>query len=251
MNILLTNDDGVHAMGLNTLHNVLSEKHNVYVIAPHEEKSGTSNAMSFKIDFTVTEIDKNIYSVHGFPADCVNIGLRGDIIPKVDLVISGINHGPNLGDDIYFSGTAGAARVACICGIPGIAISVNRHGESQFFHDASKFLLDYIENIHLIFNRKNLFFNINYPDLHNTAILGIKYSSLGKRRYNDNYKTTGKKDRELTIKFNFGNILGPIENDGSDISELEKGYITITPVSLDCTDYEFLKNMPATLPVKQ
>ena len=251
MNILLTNDDGVHARGLNTLYNVLSEKHTVYVIAPHEEKSGTSNAMSFKNDFTVTEISRNIYSVQGFPADCVNIGLRGDIIPKVDLVISGINHGPNLGDDIYFSGTVGAARVACICGIPGIAVSVNRHGESEFFEDASKFLLDYIEDINLIFSRKNIFFNINYPNLHGSKIPGIKYCYLGKRRYNDNYKTTDRNNRELKINFNFGNVLGPIENDGSDISEIEKGYITITPVSLDCTDYEFLKNIPAALPVKQ
>jgi 5'-nucleotidase len=244
MNILLTNDDGVHAKGLNTLFDVLSEKHNVYIIAPDEEKSGTSNAMTFKNNFKINNISKNKYALAGFPADCVNIGIRGDIIPKVDLVISGINHGPNLGEDIYFSGTVGGARVACIMGIPGIAFSINRNGESKYFKDASVFLLNYIENLNFSFNNKCLFLNINYPDLPADSIHGVKYPFLGKRIYNDNYKVISTENREMKIQFNYGNIMESAENEGSDISELEKGYITITPLALDCTDYELVKSMP-------
>jgi 5'-nucleotidase len=242
MNILLTNDDGVYAKGINALFNVLSEKHNVFIIAPDEEKSGTSNAMTFKNNFKIKNISKNIYALAGFPADCVNIGIRGDIIPKVDLVISGINHGPNLGDDIYFSGTVGGARVACIMGIPGIAISINRNGESEYFKDASVFLLYYIENFNFTFNNKCLLFNINYPDLPVNKILGVKYPFLGKRIYNDNYKVITNKKNEIKLEYNYGNLITNAGEDGSDISEVEKGYITITPLTLDCTDYEFLKS---------
>jgi 5'-nucleotidase len=243
MNILLTNDDGVHAKGLNTLFNVLSEKHTVFIIAPNEEKSGSSNAMTFKNNFKIVNISKNIYAMHAYPADCVNMGLRGNLIPKVDLVISGINHSPNLGNDIYFSGTVGGARVACIYGIPGIAISMNRPGESEFFTNASRFLLNYVENFNMFINNNCLFLNINYPDLPENKILGIRYSCLGKRRYNDSYKVISTEGKEMKVQYNYGNILGPMENEVSDISELEKGYITITPLTLDCTDHEFLRSM--------
>jgi 5'-nucleotidase len=245
MNILLTNDDGVHAKGINTLFKILSEKHSVFIIAPSNEKSGSSNAMTFKKNFKIINIAKNIYAIDAFPADCVNMALRGNIIPKADLVISGINHGPNLGEDIYFSGTVGGARVACIYGVPAIAISMNRMGESKFFTDASKFLLKYIEKNYLYFNNKCLFLNINYPDLPKNKIQGVKHLSLGKRRYNDSYKMLSNNDKEIDIQFNFGNIMGPFKDEISDISELEKGYITITPLTLDCTNYEFLRSITA------
>ncbi|MBN2401397.1 MAG: 5'/3'-nucleotidase SurE [Spirochaetes bacterium] len=243
MNILLTNDDGVYAKGLNTLFNVLSKEHNVFIIAPDQEKSGTSNAMTFKTNFHIKNISENIYALAGFPADCVNIGIRGDIIPKVDLVISGINHGPNLGDDIYFSGTLGGARVACIMGIPGIAVSINCNGESEYFQDASVFMLNYIDNLFLTFGDRCIFLNINYPDLPGSRILGIKYPNLGKRIYNDNYKVINNENNEIKLQYNFGNLMNITNDNGSDISELEKGYITITPLTLDCTDYELIKNI--------
>ncbi len=245
MNILLTNDDGVNAKGIIALFDVLSEKHNAFIIAPSDERSGSSNAMTFKNNFKIVTISKNIFAMDAFPADCVNMGLRGNIIPKADIVISGINHGPNLGDDIYFSGTVGGARVACIYGVPAIAISMNRTGDSEYFEDASKFLLNYIEKYYLYFNNKCLFLNINYPDLPENKILGVRYPSLGKRRYNDSYKVLDKGDKEMNVQFNYGNIMGPMKDETSDISELEKGYITITPLTLDCTDYEFLKSIPA------
>ncbi|MFH0975842.1 MAG: 5'/3'-nucleotidase SurE [Spirochaetota bacterium] len=240
MNILLTNDDGVHAKGINTLFDILSEKHHVFIIAPTEEKSGSSTAISFIDNFKVIHISENKYAVPGFPADCVNMGLRGDIIPKVDLVISGINHGSNLGDDVHFSGTVGGARVAHVYGISGIAISLNRKGESEYFVDASRFLLNYIQDT-VVLNNGSYLLNINYPDLPSNKIQGVKYSSLGKRKYNDYYKVTGRKDEEIHLEYNHG--IGSIHNDISDITELEKGYITITPLALDCTDYNFLNKI--------
>ena len=241
MNILLTNDDGIHSEGINALFSILSEKHNVFIIAPDEEKSGCSTAVSFKKNLEIVNIAENIFAVQGFTADCVNIGLRGDIIPKVDLVVSGINHGPNLGDDIYFSGTVGGARVAYIYGISGISFSLNCKGESRFFTDASKFLSKYIEDVKLFSGNECRFLNINYPDLPADEIIGIKYSSLGRRKYNDTYKVTSMENKKINLQFR--PEIGSFKNENTDITELEKGYITITPLTLDCTDYDSIKSL--------
>ncbi len=238
MNILLTNDDGISAEGINALYEALSERHNVFIIAPEEERSGSSNAITFKDSIFARAVAKDKFAVDGYPADCVNLGLRGDIIPRVDLVVSGINHGPNIGDDIHFSGTVGGARVAYIYGVSGIAISVNCKGKSNYFNDAARFLLKYIEESDLFTNDKCSFLNINYPDLPGNKILGVKYSPLGRRNYNDFYKVTGRENGKINLQYN--PVIGASKNDGSDISEVKKGYITITPLLLDCTDYEFL-----------
>ena len=147
MHILLTNDDGIYAGGINLLYKYLSQKHDVYVIAPNEEKSGCSNAITMKSELKIETLSENKFAVNGFTADCVNIGLKGNLIPKVELVISGINHGPNCGDDVYFSGTVAGARVGHIYGISSIAISLDSYNESTNLSDASEFLLNYIDNI--------------------------------------------------------------------------------------------------------
>jgi 5'-nucleotidase len=238
MKILLTNDDGIYAEGINALYEVLSKKHEVFVIAPAEERSGSSNAITFKDCIKAREIAKNKFAVEGFPADCVNLGLKGDIIPKVDLVVSGINHGPNLGEDIHFSGTVAGARVAFIYNVSGIAISVDCKGKSNHFKDAAIFLLQYLDESAIFSMNKSWFLNINYPDIPLNKILGIRYSSLGKRKYNDFYKVTGREKDKINLQYN--PAIGESDNEKSDISEVNQGYISITPLLLDCTDYEFL-----------
>ncbi len=239
MNILLTNDDGVHSEGINALYETFSEHYNVYIIAPDEEKSGCSTAVSFKKHLKIINIAEKTYSVQGFTADCVNIGIKSGIIPDIDLVISGINHGPNLGDDIYFSGTVGGARVAYIYGISGIAISLNCRQKSPYFKDASDFLLNYIEDSGLFSGDSCKLLNINYPDIPKNKVNGIKYSNLGRRKYNDSYNIKSKKDGEFILEFM--PQIGSGFDELSDITELENGYITITPLTLDCTDYEQLE----------
>ncbi len=241
MHILLTNDDGVSAQGINALYKCLSKRHNVYIIAPNEEKSGCSSAITMKEQLKIENISDNIFAVNAFTADCVNIGLKGDIIPKVDLIVSGINHGPNLGDDIYFSGTVAGARVAFIYGISGIAMSLDCTGESSHFNDASKFLMDFIENSKILSSKRSLCLNINYPDIPKKEILGTKYCFMGKRDYRDSYKVLHKDKNETRLQLTTG--IASHENDGSDITELKKGYISITPLTLDCTDYEYLKEI--------
>ena len=154
------------------------------------------------------------------------------------MVISGINHGANLGDDIYFSGTVGGARLAYIYGITGIAISLHCEGESEFFRDTSEFLLDYLKEQNFFSTDKYRFLNINYPDLPADQIKGVKYSSLGRRRYNDTYKIKSNTQNELNMRFTPGVISSQKEN--TDVIEVQNGCISITPLSLDCTDYDYL-----------
>ena len=180
MKILLTNDDGIQAEGIKALYNAFSTSHDVYLIAPESEKSACSNAITVRSQISIKKVAENQFSVSGYPADCVIIGLSGDFIPEVDLIISGINHGPNVGDDLIFSGTVAGARTASIFGKAAIAISIDSyHRESVYFNEASEFLLGFVDDISdHIMNQANrivseaegtapspLFYNINYPDL--------------------------------------------------------------------------------------
>ncbi|HOW81679.1 MAG TPA: 5'/3'-nucleotidase SurE [Spirochaetota bacterium] len=240
MNILLTNDDGIRAEGLDSLYRVLSERHRVYAIAPDSEKSACSNAITVRTEIHLENLDEFRYSVNAYPADCVNIGLNGTIIPEIDLVISGINHGPNVGDDIFFSGTVAGARTAYIFGKTGIAVSVDSyHRPSVHFDDASRFVMDFIDEISGEMAHKPLFFNINYPDLPRDRIKGVRYTFSGKRIYNDSFMKT--KVESGAMKLEVSGVINSVDIDGSDAKALHQGYISITPMTLECTDMSYLK----------
>lgn len=240
MNILLTNDDGVHAEGLLELYSIFSEHYDTYIIAPNEERSACSNAITTRSELMVKRIGDRIYSISGYPADCVDVGIHAGIIPPVDIVISGINHGPNVGNDVIFSGTVAGARTAYVFGKDGIALSLDSyHKPSIYFSDAATFLMQFICDEGLNSSSKACFLNINYPDLPPHMVKGIMYTHLGKRIYHDNYDTLYKSSDEMILK-----PRGEIDyehNYGSDISALEDGYISITPLHNDATDYHILK----------
>jgi 5'/3'-nucleotidase len=236
MNILLTNDDGFDADGINALFEVFSKKHDVYMIAPDKERSACSNAFTVREELKIIKKDEKKYTLSGFPADCVSIGLHSKIIPEIDIVISGINHGPNVGEDIFFSGTVGAARTAYIFGKTGIAVSVDSfHRSSEFFHDTASFLLNYINEREEELIREKSFINVNYPDIPKKKIKGVKYTFTGTRIYNDTYSD---KEEEGEILLSLSKIITSEKIDGSDATELEKGYISITPLTIENTDFK-------------
>jgi 5'-nucleotidase len=254
MNILLTNDDGIHAEGINSLYNALSQDHTVYVIAPGCEQSASSNAITVHSQLNIKKIAENKFSVNGFPADCVIIGLSGNLIPDVDLVIAGINHGPNVGDDLIFSGTVAAARTGYIFGKDAIAISINCYKRaSQFVDDASQFLLRFINEIKHEGNGASpidgdevpkmsvfkTFFNINYPDLPPAKIKGRVYTHVGRRIYRDSFQKTKFINNEALVQM--GGYIESVFDRGSDTTELDNGFISITPLIIDSTDYSVLK----------
>ncbi len=242
MNILLTNDDGVRATGVLSLFGILGERHDVYLMAPHEQRSACSSAITVREGIKIDTLGERRYAVHGYPADCVNIGLHGNLLPPVDLVISGINHGPNLGDDVYFSGTVAAARAALIFGLPGVAISLDCMGSSDFFDDVSRFMLGFIDE-HIEPNRTSpVCFNINHPDLPRGEILGLRYTFLGRRNYRDSYRLAPLGGGSMNLELD--GTVESVDREGSDVTELRKGYISVTPLQLDATDYTYLDSVP-------
>ncbi len=241
MNILLTNDDGIEAAGIRALYDALSEHHAVFIVAPRIERSACSNAITVRDSIAVERIAPGRFAISGFTSDCVNIGINGDIIPGVDLVISGINHGPNLGDDVYFSGTVAGARTAHIFGKPGIAVSLDCLGSSDYFGEAASFVSAFVRDNWRHLHAMNCFLNINYPDLPVREIKGTSYTTLGRRKYQDSYRIIDERHDFLEMQ-----IEGTIVSDhkpGTDVAEVRNGLISITPLKLDATDYEFLSHI--------
>lgn len=241
MKILLTNDDGIEAKGINVLFDILSSEHQVFLIAPHIQKSACSNAITLEAEMRVIEEENNKFSVSGFPSDCVNIGLNSGLIPDVDIVISGINHGANLGHDIHYSGTVAGARTAFIFGKTGIAVSVADIPGYEFLEDAAAFICEYLESEKEYLLSEQRLININYPPYTKENIKGVKYAFLGKRIYKDQYVETFTSEGHRHLKLE--GTIDSIEKDNSDVTEIEHGYITITPLTLDSTDYDSLKNL--------
>lgn len=237
MKILITNDDGISAEGLIVLERVLSKYHETYIIAPDRERSACSNIFTVRDELAVTKINSRSFSVNGYPADCVSLALHSDLIPEIDLVVSGINHGPNLGDDVHFSGTVAAARTAYIFGKPGIAFSIDSfHKASPNMPEASEFLADYIKNNPVI---PETFLNINYPDIPFSDISGVEYTFLSKRYYRDTYIKREISSTEIMVSLN-GHIDTESE-EGNDDYAIKRGYISITPMTIDSTDYTRIK----------
>lgn len=239
MNILITNDDGIRADGIIELAKAMSNIANVYVVAPESQRSATGHAITIHSPIMVNEefIDDNInaYSISGTPADCVKLGIEGifkDI--DIDLVLSGINNGPNLGTDVIYSGTASAAIEGLVQNKPSIAISYNEFNVTkETYREASKHVVKIVDSVKDKLNiLEDCILNVNIP---NKEIKGTKVTVLGERKYEnvmeERYSPYGK--RYFWIGGKIKNI-EQVEN--NDIDCVEEGYISITPVNIDMTN---------------
>lgn len=199
MNLLLTNDDGYLAAGINTLFEELKPYHNVYILAPHTNRSSVSNCLSMWNGLDVKKINENILSCSGYPSDCVILGLRSKLFGfKIDAVLSGINNGPNLGTDIIYSGTCAASRQAVLLGCPSISFSLNvceeDSSDKSLYLPLAKFASKNIEKlVTLARKEKNTFVNVNANVV--PKYKGIEYaSSLCERKYDDSFGLKTEKD---------------------------------------------------------
>lgn len=239
MNILITNDDGIRADGIIELAKAMSNIANVYVVAPESQRSATGHAITIHSPIMVNEefIADNInaYSISGTPADCVKLGIEGifkDI--DIDLVLSGINNGPNLGTDVIYSGTASAAIEGLVQNKPSIAISYNEFNvNKETYREASKHVVKIVDSVKDKLNiLEDCILNVNIP---NKEIKGTKVTVLGERKYEnvmeERYSPYGK--RYFWIGGKIKNI-EQVEN--NDIDCVEEGYISITPVNIDMTN---------------
>ena len=226
MNILLTNDDGYKASGINELFNALSTEHKVFLIAPQENCSGMSAAISLRKEIKVDEISKNIFSVSGTPADCSYLGLLSVIPEQIDMIVSGINLGANLGEDVFYSGTVGAAIAGRRLNYVPVAFSVAAFNPKnlRFISEQSLLITNQISKLP---PDQNLLVNVNFPDLPSSQIEGTRITSLGKRGTPDIPDLTRTKDSSKFYSFGPSGSLLPGQA-GTDIQAIEQNYISIS-----------------------
>ena len=226
MNILLTNDDGYKASGINELFDALSTEHKVFLIAPRENCSGMSAAISLRKEIKVEEISKNIFSVSGTPADCSYLGLLSVIPEPIEMIVSGINLGANLGEDVFYSGTVGAAIAGRRLNYVPVAFSVAAFNPKnlRFISEQSLLITNQISKLP---PDQNLLVNVNFPDLPSSQIEGTRITSLGKRGTPDIPDLTRTKDSSKFYSFGpSGSLLtGQV---GTDIQAIEQNYISIS-----------------------
>ncbi|HHW56644.1 MAG TPA: 5'/3'-nucleotidase SurE [Clostridia bacterium] len=244
MKILLTNDDGVQGLGMLKLAEYLKGKYDVTVVAPEKERSAISHAITLHKPLRLKKIKEEqnlkIFAVNGTPSDCIKLGVEVVLGRKPDMVVSGINNGLNLGTDILYSGTVSAAIEASLYGIPAIAVSLS---ETADIEDKRiyKFLESLIEIILKKGLPKDILLNVNIPDFQE-GVKGIKATKLGKRIYIEtfqkNYDPRGKEYYWMA-----GKISKIEEDEGTDIVSVKEGYISITPIHFDLTQYDMIKDL--------
>jgi len=242
MKILLSNDDGVYAPGLNALYDSLCDIADVTVVAPLSERSATGQTLTLDHPVRIEKIKKDFYGTTGYPADCTLLGIIHVMDEKPDLVISGINRGANLGQDIYYSGTAAAARQGSFHNVPSVAIStVIDHQPHDYddihFDTAAKFMRNFVQNGHHKHISDMTMLNINVPDLAAEDIQGHEITRLGRRNYSEEVeKRFDSKNREYF--WIGGKFLGHSTEPGTDCYAIDNRLISINPLNLlsDSTD---------------
>lgn len=245
MKILLSNDDGVFAPGIKVLFEHLSKDHEVVVIAPDRNCSGMSNALSLHSPLRMQKMENGFYAVNGTPSDCVQVGINCFLDEQPDLVISGINDGPNLGDDTIYSGTVAAAFEGRHMGLPAIAVSIcSKH--VKHFDTAAEIVCRLVANIQDHPLSSNEILNVNVPDLPASQIKGIKATRTGRRHRADTMvKDTDPFGKEI---FWYGKIGKESDGgDGTDFDAINNAYCSVTPLSVDMTVHSHIAQINSWL----
>lgn len=238
--MLLTNDDGFFAEGIQILKEKLNETAKVYIVAPENEKSAVSLALTLHHPLRVKKINAFTYAVSGTPADCIYLAVQNILPAKPDLIISGMNPGPNLGQqDTSYSGTVAGALQGTFMNIPSMAVSILPDKKGKFHLDFSaNFILSLLKQIVPDLLPKGVTININIPS---PPVKGIKLTKLGQKRYHP--EIVSKKDPRKRDYYWIGTGMPKSIGDKySDVNVIQQGYITVTPLHRDMTDYKVLKN---------
>jgi 5'-nucleotidase len=239
MRILISNDDGYKADGIIQLAKSLSEIAEVIVVAPSENKSAASSSLTIGKPLKPIQIKKNIYAIDATPSDCVHLALCGFIKESIDLVVTGINFGANLGDDVIYSGTVAGAIEGRFLGLPSIAMSLAswecRHFETA--GNVAKLLVAQIDKAPLAYNT---IINVNVPDIPMSEIKGIKSTRLGNRHKSE----PSIQDLKDPALFWIGENGKEADNgEGTDFHAVSNNFVSVTPLQIDLTKYPELKQV--------
>lgn len=236
MNILLTNDDGFDAPGIRVLAKELQASgHSTIIVAPLTQQSATSHSITLFQPIKIHKIEDRVYAVSGTPTDCMIMAEQKVPIGQIDLVISGINCGQNMGEDILYSGTVAAALESMFLGFKAIAISSTAYSDVKY-HTAAKALCTMLDNGILNLLEENEIFNINVPNVEPDEIQGTKITRMGHRRYENFVRE--KTEEDGSVSYYIGGDL-PIweEAADTDFSAVDARYISITPIRPDFTNH--------------
>lgn len=238
MRILLSNDDGYQAPGLCILAKYLEQIATVQVVAPDQDRSGASNSLTLDRPLRAQRMDNGFIRVQGTPTDCVHLAITGLLEQEPDMVVAGINAGPNLGDDVIYSGTVAAATEGRFLGLPAIAISMESH-QPRYWETGARVALELVQRLSKIKLAADIILNVNVPDRPYGELLGFSATRLGHRHKAEPViKQTDPRGREI---FWVG-AAGPEQDAGAgtDFYALRHGYVSITPLQVDLTRHAAL-----------
>ncbi|HSK31538.1 MAG TPA: 5'/3'-nucleotidase SurE [Candidatus Limnocylindria bacterium] len=242
MIILLSNDDGIQSEGLTALEESLKEIGDIYTVAPDRAQGSMSHALTLHRPLRVQELGPRRLAVNGTPVDCVKLALTGLLPVRPDLVISGINKGPNLGDDIIYSGTVSAAIEGALLGLPAIAVSLVTFKDFDF-RAAADFTATLVKRIAANGIAPKTLLNVNVPPLAKEQLKGWRLTRMGKRHYSENIveRIDPRGGKYYWIG---GDDLGFADEEGTDCKTVHEGFVSVTPLQVDLTDYKLLHNNP-------
>lgn len=245
MRILLSNDDGYQAPGLLTLCVALSKIADVTVVAPDRDRSGASNSLTLDVPIRATRTEPNIIRVEGTPTDCVHLAITGLLENEPDMVISGINEGANMGDDVLYSGTVAAATEGRFLGYPAIAVSLAGH-PPRHFDTAVKVVLKLIDHLQADPLPRDTILNVNVPDVPWEEVAGLEATRLGQRHKSEPVvKGTDPKGRVIY----WVGPAGPEQDagPGTDFFAVRNKRVSITPLHIDLTHYAAMDKITSWL----
>ena len=244
MDVLLTNDDGIQAVGIRDLYAALvAAGHEVHVVAPDRDRSGASNSLTLDLPIRVKHLDHYTCSVAGTPTDCVHLALTGLLEFEPDIVVSGINNTANLGDDVIYSGTVSAAMEGRFLGLPAVAVSLDtRNHDARHYETAARAAVEIVARLKADPLPANTILNVNVPDLAWSEVRGFEVTRLG-NRHRAEHCVAQDDPRGRTVYW-----VGPAgpEQDagpGTDFHAVRSGHIAITPIHVDLTRYQALEKV--------
>ncbi len=243
MRILLSNDDGYFSTGLAVLAEALGELGVVTVVAPDAEKSGSSNSLTLDRPLIVRQASNGFHYVNGTPTDCVHMAVTGLLEQIPDIVVSGINHGANMGDDTIYSGTVAAATEGYLLGIPSIAVSLGAHaGRGRYFDTAAQCVLELVQRIQRRPLPHATLLNVNVPDLPRSEIRGFRMTRLGRRHKAEPVIKTSNPRWETVY---WVGAAGPAADagEGTDFDAVALGCVSVTPLQVDLTHYQQISTL--------
>ena len=233
MKILISNDDGYQSEGIQTLVRYLSVGHEVMVMAPNENKSAASSSLTLNKPLKPNKVNANTYSIDATPSDCVHLALCGFLEDKFDLVVTGINFGPNLGDDVIYSGTVAGAIEGRFLGLPSVAFSL-ASWQGENFETAGKAAQQIVDQIHTSQLSHDTVLNVNVPDVPIEQIKGFQTTRLGKRHMSE----PSIQDKDDASLYWIGENGKEADNGvGTDFHAIANHYVSVTPLQIDLTKY--------------